>query len=356
MQARVPYRVYGGMRFYERAEIKHALAYVRLARFRDDDASFERIINTPTRGIGNRTIEELRSLARRDNCSLWKAAQHVLEHKLLSARALNALEQFINLIQTMSAAESEATLNEHVDQVIKLSGLIDHFKKEKGEKGLARVENLEELVTAAGEFEIGDDEELAEMDALSAFMAHAALESGETQAGDSSDCVHMMTLHSAKGLEFPDVFLVGMEEGLFPHQRSSEDLVQLEEERRLCYVGITRAKKTLTLTHAQHRRMHGSDYYPQPSRFIDEIPTELLNDIRLGGSVTESLFKHSAKNNADSGDGSLSLGQRVSHAKFGEGIVLNLEGSGGHTRIQVNFEHAGCKWLVASYANLQPAG
>jgi DNA helicase-2/ATP-dependent DNA helicase PcrA len=166
----------------------------------------------------------------------------------------------------------------------------------------------------------------------------------------------MMTLHSAKGLEFPDVFLVGMEEGLFPHQRSSEDLVQLEEERRLCYVGITRAKKTLTLTHAQHRRMHGSDYYPQPSRFIDEIPTELLNDIRLGGSVTESLFKHSAKNNADSGDGSLSLGQRVSHAKFGEGIVLNLEGSGGHTRIQVNFEHAGCKWLVASYANLQPAG
>ena len=354
MQARIPYRVYGGMRFYERAEIKDALAYVRLARFRDDDASFERIINTPTRGIGNRTIEELRATARRDNCSLWQAAQHVIEHKLLSARAINALEQFVNLIQKMSAAESESTLNEHVDQVIKLSGLIDHFKKEKGEKGLARVENLEELVTAAGEFEIGDDEELAEMDALSAFMAHAALESGETQAGDSSDCVHMMTLHSAKGLEFPDVYLVGMEEGLFPHQRSSEDLIQLEEERRLCYVGITRAKKTLTLTHAQHRRMHGSDYYPQPSRFIDEIPPELLNDIRLGGSVTESLFNKSYEKSSND-DGSLSLGQRVSHAKFGEGVVLNLEGSGGHMRIQVNFEHAGCKWLVASYANLQPA-
>jgi DNA helicase-2/ATP-dependent DNA helicase PcrA len=354
MQARIPYRVYGGMRFYERAEIKDALAYVRLARFRDDDASFERIINTPTRGIGNRTIEELRATARRDNCSLWHAAQHVIEHKLLSARAINALEQFVSLIQRMSAAESESTLNEHVDQVIKLSGLIEHFKKEKGEKGLARVENLEELVTAAGEFEIGDDEELAEMDALSAFMAHAALESGETQAGDSSDCVHMMTLHSAKGLEFPDVYLVGMEEGLFPHQRSSEDLIQLEEERRLCYVGITRAKKTLTLTHAQHRRMHGSDYYPQPSRFIDEIPSELLNDIRLGGSVTESLFSKSYEKSSND-DGSLSLGQRVSHAKFGEGIVLNLEGSGGHMRIQVNFEHAGCKWLVASYANLQPA-
>lgn len=353
MQARVPYRVYGGMRFYERAEIKDALAYVRLARFRDDDASFERIINTPTRGIGNRTIEELRTTARRDNCSLWQAAQHVIEHKLLSARAINALEHFVSLIQKMSAAESESTLNEHVDQVIKLSGLIEHFKKEKGEKGLARVENLEELVTAAGEFEIGDDEELAEMDALSAFMAHAALESGETQAGDSSDCVHMMTLHSAKGLEFPDVYLVGMEEGLFPHQRSSEDLVQLEEERRLCYVGITRAKKTLTLTHAQHRRLHGSDYYPQPSRFINEIPSELLNDIRLGGSVTESLFSKSYEKSSND-DGSLSLGQRVSHAKFGEGVVLNLEGSGGHMRIQVNFEHAGCKWLVASYANLQP--
>ncbi len=191
------------------------------------------------------------------------------------------------------------------------------------------------------------------MDALSAFMAHAALESGETQAGDSSDCVHMMTLHSAKGLEFPDVYLVGMEEGLFPHQRSSEDLVQLEEERRLCYVGITRAKQTLTLTHAQHRRMHGSDYYPSPSRFIDEIPSELLNDIRLGGSVTESLFKKSEVS-APNSDGSLSLGQRVRHAKFGEGIVLNLEGSGGHMRIQVNFERAGSKWLVASYANLQP--
>jgi ATP-dependent DNA helicase UvrD/PcrA len=354
MQARIPYRVYGGMRFYERAEIKDALAYVRLARFKDDDASFERIINTPTRGIGNRTVEELRVTARRDNCSLWKAAQHIVEHKLMSARALNALENFNILIQKMTAAESEATLNEHVDQVIQLSGLIEHFKKEKGEKGLARVENLEELVTAAGEFEIGDDEELAEMDALSAFMAHAALESGETQAGDSSDCVHMMTLHSAKGLEFPDVYLVGMEEGLFPHQRSSEDLAQLEEERRLCYVGITRAKQTLTLTHAQHRRMHGSDYYPSPSRFIDEIPSELLNDIRLGGSVTESLFSKSEVSVTNS-DGSLSLGQRVTHAKFGEGIVLNLEGSGGHMRIQVNFEQAGSKWLVASYANLQPA-
>jgi len=354
MQARIPYRVYGGMRFYERAEIKDALAYVRLARFTEDDASFERIINTPTRGIGNKTVEELRSVARRDNCSLWKAALQIVEHKLMTARALNALEHFIHLIQKMHKAESEATLNEHVEQVIQLSGLIEHFKKEKGEKGLTRIENLEELVTASGEFEIGDDEELAEMDALSAFLSHAALESGETQSSDSSDCVHMMTLHSAKGLEFPDVYLVGMEEGLFPHQRSMEDLVQLEEERRLCYVGITRAEKTLTLTYTQHRRLHGSDYYPQPSRFIDEIPSELLNEIRLGGSVTEALFSRSDTRPTGE-DGQLALGQRVRHAKFGEGTVLNLEGNGSHMRIQVNFEQAGSKWLVAQYANLQPA-
>ncbi len=353
MQARIPYRVYGGMRFYERAEIKDALAYVRLARFQDDDASFERIVNTPTRGIGNRTLDELRQTARRDQCSLWKAAEHIIQHKLLSARALNALEHFIALIRQMQQAEANEALDKHVDAVIKSSGLIEHFKKEKGEKALARIENLEELVSAAQEFEIGDDEELAEMDALSAFLAHAALESGEMQASDSSDCVHMMTLHSAKGLEFPDVFLVGMEEGLFPHQRSSEDLIQLEEERRLCYVGITRARNKLTLTHAQHRRLHGSDYYPQPSRFIDEIPSELLSDIRLGGNVTETLFnKHETSGSAD---GTLSLGQRVSHARFGEGVVLNLEGSGGHMRIQVNFEQAGCKWLVAAYANLLPA-
>ena len=201
-------------------------------------------------------------------------------------------------------------------------------------------------------FEIDENEELKEMSAMQAFLAHAALESGETQAGDKSNCVHLMTLHSAKGLEFPSIFLVGMEEGLFPHQRSSDDLRQLEEERRLCYVGITRAKKTLTLTYTEHRRLHGSDYYPQPSRFISEIPAELLSEIRLGGSVTESLFRK--KNTKSiSEDGKLTLGQRVLHTKFGEGVILNLEGNGSSARIQVNFEKAGSKWLVASYANLQ---
>ncbi|HBH09990.1 MAG TPA: DNA helicase II [Gammaproteobacteria bacterium] len=353
LSSKIPYRVYGGVRFYERMEIKDALAYVRIATFHDDDISFERIINTPTRGIGSRTIEELRIVAKKDNCSLWAAAHHIIEHKLLSPRAVNALEEFIRLVQRMSLTKSQPALDDRVDSIIKLSGLINHFKKEKGEKGLARIENLEELVKASSEFELDDNEELKEMSAMQAFLAHAALESGETQAGDKSNCVHLMTLHSAKGLEFPSIFLVGMEEGLFPHQRSSGDLKQLEEERRLCYVGITRARKLLTLTYTQYRRLHGSDYYPQPSRFIDEIPAELLSEIRMGGNVTESLFRKKVTRTG-SKDGKLTLGQRVSHTKFGEGVILNLEGDGDNMRIQVNFEKAGSKWLVASYANLQP--
>ena len=353
LSSKIPYRVYGGVRFYERMEIKDALAYVRIATFHDDDISFERIINTPTRGIGSRTIEELRIVAKKDNCSLWAAAHYIIEHKLLSPRAVNALEEFIRLVQRMSLTKSQPALDDRVDSIIKLSGLVNHFKKEKGEKGLARIENLEELVKASSEFELDDNEELKEMSAMQAFLAHAALESGETQAGDKSNCVHLMTLHSAKGLEFPSIFLVGMEEGLFPHQRSSGDLKQLEEERRLCYVGITRARKLLTLTYTQYRRLHGSDYYPQPSRFIDEIPAELLSEIRMGGNVTESLFRKKVTRTG-SKDGKLTLGQRVSHTKFGEGVILNLEGDGDNMRIQVNFEKAGSKWLVASYANLQP--
>ena len=187
---------------------------------------------------------------------------------------------------------------------------------------------------------------------MQAFLAHAALESGETQSGDQTDCVHLMTLHSAKGLEFPSIYLVGMEEGLFPHQRSSGDLKQLEEERRLCYVGMTRAKKALVLTYTQFRRLHGSDYYPRPSRFINEIPSELLCEIRLGGSITNKLLTKSLTNDNNASE-ELTLGRRVVHEKFGEGTILNLEGSGSHMRIEVNFEKEGSKWLVASYANLQ---
>ena len=354
MQASIPYRVYGGMRFYERAEIKDALAYLRLATYPEDDASFERIVNTPTRGIGQRTLEELRQVARTENISLWQSAVNILEQKSLSARALNALKAFLMLMQQMGQDIRQLNLDEAVDTVVKQSGLIEHFRKEKGEKGLARIENMEELVTAASEFEVNEDAH-GDLEPLPAFLSHAALEAGETQADAYSDCVHLMTLHSAKGLEFPRVFLVGLEEGLFPHQRSSDDLLQLEEERRLCYVGITRAKEKLTMTFAQHRRMHGSDYYPQPSRFLAEVPGELINEIRLGGgAINSALFQQDSELLQEEGD--FSLGQRVVHKRFGEGVVLNLEGSGSHARVQVHFEEAGSKWLVLAYADLHSAG
>ena len=355
MQASIPYRVYGGMRFYERAEIKDTLAYLRLANFNDDDSSFERIVNTPTRGIGQRTLEELRVIARRDNVPLWQAAAQVLNDKSLSARALGALERFLKLIQLIATEIHGLTLDEAVDTVIKHSGLVEHFRKEKGEKGMARIENMEELVTAASEFQL-NKEAHGDLEPLPAFLSHAALEAGESQADAYSDCVHLMTLHSAKGLEFPSVFLVGLEEGLFPHQRSSDDLVQLEEERRLCYVGITRAKSKLTLTFAQHRRLHGSDYYPTPSRFIGEIPSEILNEVRLGGGgVSQQMFSQPQQEVMQE-EGDFSLGQRVVHNRFGEGVVLNIEGSGSHARVRVHFEDAGSKWLVLAYAGLHATG
>ncbi len=359
MQAQIPYRVYGGMRFYERAEIKDALAYLRLCMIQDDDAAFERIINTPTRGIGQRTVQEIRDLARREQVSLWQAAASLVQDKMLSARALSALGAFLALIRNMAASIENLALDEAVDAVIRQSGLIEHYRKEKGEKGETRIENLEELVSAAGNFTVSEDEH-GDMEPMAAFLSHAALESGDTQAEDYSDCVYLMTLHSAKGLEFPKVCLVGMEEGLFPHQRSSEDAQQLEEERRLCYVGITRAQKHLTLTHAQHRRLYGSDYYPQPSRFLRELPDEHLNEVRIGGTVQQEFFRKRpqgtpVQSRAVSNDSGFSLGQRVQHKRFGEGVVLNVEGEGSHTRVQVNFEQAGCKWLVLAYAGLSAA-
>ncbi|MEX2523774.1 MAG: DNA helicase II [Gammaproteobacteria bacterium] len=358
MQSGVPYRVYGGMRFYERAEIKDALAYLRLAVFREDDASFERIVNTPTRGIGQRTVDELRAIVKRDNVPLWQAAQQVLQDKSLASRSLAALENFLGLIYRLGRDIKGLPLEEAMDAVIKQSGLIDHFRKEKGEKGLARIENLEELVTAAREFQVNKDIH-GDLEPLPAFLSHAALESGETQADAWTDSVNLMTLHAAKGLEFPHIYLVGLEEGLFPHQRSSSDPVQLEEERRLCYVGITRAQETVTITFAQHRRLHGSDYYPQPSRFLRELPAELLNEVRLGGSINQDVFSRresvSSSRGDNGSDSDFNLGQRVVHARFGEGVVLNLEGKGSHARVQVNFERAGSKWLVLAYAGLEPA-
>ena len=277
MQCGVPYRVYGGLRFFERAEVKDTLAYLRLAANRGDDASFERVVNHPPRGIGGRTLEAVRQQARDNATSLWQAAATVANEKMLPARACNAIIAFLKLIDAIADGIGTLPLGEQVEHVMHPSGLVDHFGKEKGEKGQARLENLQELVNAAREFEHDPD---SGMDPLSEFLSHAALEAGEGQADAWEDCVQLMTLHSAKGLEFPLVFLCGMEEGLFPHQRSVEEPGRLEEERRLCYVGITRARQHLTLTCAERRRLFGSETYCLPSRFIDEIPKELLDEVR----------------------------------------------------------------------------
>jgi DNA helicase-2/ATP-dependent DNA helicase PcrA len=352
IMAGIPYRVYGGLRFFERAEIKDALAYMRLIRNRDDDASFERVVNTPVRGIGNRTLELVRDHARQTGTSLWQAAKALCDTPQSSARGVMALGGFFQLIEQLTQDTQDLELEEQTEHVINGSGLIEHYKKEKGEKGRARIENLEELVSAARQFEY-DAEEL-EMDALSAFLSHAALEAGEGQGDTEQDCVQLMTLHSAKGLEFPLVFLCGMEEGLFPHQLSIEEPGRLEEERRLCYVGITRARQQLYMSYAECRRLYGSDSYQPPSRFIREIPEELVQEIRPAmRSVSAVQAPRPVARPIDDAPSGLRLGQQVSHAKFGEGVVLNYEGQGGHARVQVNFKNAGSKWLVVAYANLQ---
>ncbi|WP_034840401.1 DNA helicase II [Endozoicomonas numazuensis] len=353
LRASIPYRIYGGQRFFERAEIKNALAYFRLVSSPNDDTSLERVINIPTRGIGEKTVEKLRETARTQGVSLWAAIKSVVAASAIGGKAGRSLGEFVELIESLSALGDDLDLGELADHVISVSGLIDHHQKEKGEKGRARVENLEELVTACSEFDIEDmdlDEETEAVSPLDAFLAHAALEAGESQADQFTDSVQMMTLHSAKGLEFPLVFLVGLEEGLFPHKMSLEE-GNLEEERRLCYVGITRAMEKLYLTYAENRRLYGNDTMNRPSRFIREIPGELLQEVRLGGSITRPVSVRQAPASSDHG---LTLGQRVHHDVFGEGIVLNYEGEGGQARVQVNFDTEGTKWLMMAYANLSP--
>jgi DNA helicase-2/ATP-dependent DNA helicase PcrA len=356
LQYAIPYRVYGGLRFFERQEIKDALAYLRLCQNREDDASFDRIVNHPPRGIGERTLAEVRARARLDKCSLWNAARALQQGVALSGRARNALAAFFNLVDVLAESIGPLTLGEQVAEVVDSAGLKEHYAKEKGEKGQARLENLEELVNAAREFEY-EVEEGEDLEPLAAFLSHAALEAGEGQAEQWQDCVQLMTLHSAKGLEFDNVFLCGLEEGLFPHQRSVEEAGRLEEERRLCYVGLTRARRQLTLSYAEHRRLHGSESYCMPSRFIREIPAELVEELRPRIQVSRPCggSPRAATASLEQPTDGLGLGQRVQHRTFGEGVVLNYEGAGAHARVQVNFESAGTKWLVVAYANLQPA-
>ncbi len=368
LQMGIPYRVYGGLRFFERAEIKDALAYMRLLSNRESDPAFERAINQPPRGIGPRTLDAVRAHARDFGCSMWQATEELLRGGKMAARAANALKGFIELIEELSIATADMELADLTAEVINQSRLVEHFQKSRDGKGQDRIENLDELVNATRQFEdfsMGSDPtdavvttpstaDLAEeMTELDAFLSHAALEAGETQAGEHEESVQLMTLHSAKGLEFPLVFIGGVEEGLFPHSMSSDDPERLEEERRLCYVGMTRAMQQLYLSHAESRRLHGSDTYPMPSRFLREIPVDLVEEIRSRPDVSRPVVTPAGGFNMAEEVTGFCLGQRVAHPKFGEGVVLNAEGQGSSARVQINFETAGAKWLVVAYANLQ---
>ena len=355
LRERIPYRIYGGQRFFERAEIKNAMAYLRLLEGRGNDAALERVINVPPRGIGEKTVEAIRDHARHSQVSMWEAMCQLLAGKALKGRAASALGAFIELIENLAAKVLDMPLHLMTQTVIEQSGLIIYHQEEKGEKGQARVENLEELVSAARNFETSDED--ADLTPLSAFLGHASLEAGDTQADEHEDSVQLMTLHSAKGLEFPYVFLVGMEEGLFPHKMILEEPGRLEEERRLAYVGITRAMRQLIMTYAETRRLYGSETYNKVSRFVREIPAGLVQEVRLSNSVSRPFggAKAPASNlfaNANIPETAFNLGQRVQHAVFGEGVILNFEGAGAQARVQVNFAE-GSKWLMLGYAKLE---
>ncbi|EIG23501.1 DNA helicase II [Haemophilus paraphrohaemolyticus] len=356
IQTNIPYRIYGGMRFFERQEIKDALAYLRLIANRQDDAAFERVVNTPPRGIGDRTLDTIRQITRTRSITLWQAVQVALKEEQLSGRSASALLRFVELINAMDEETSEMALAEQTDFVIKKSGLYEMYKQEKGEKGEVRIENLEELVTATKQFT--PPEEAEELTPLTAFLTHASLEAGEAQASPHQEYVELMTLHSAKGLEFPRVFMVGVEEGIFPSGMSFDE-GRLQEERRLAYVGITRAKRKLTISYAELRRLYGKEERHIPSRFIAELPEENIREIRLRGNINRAanfgaVAKHPPKTTASILEDDIwKMGQKVYHAKFGQGTIINVEGSGEATRLQIAFQGNGIKWLIAKMAKLE---
>ncbi|WP_258086468.1 DNA helicase II [Xenorhabdus bovienii] len=351
LQVSMPYRIYGGQRFFERQEIKDALSYLRLVSNRYDDSAFERVVNTPTRGIGDRTLDVVRQVARDQQKTLWESCLLLLQQKVLAGRAASALQRFIELIDALETETQEIPLHVQTDRIIRDSGLWAMYQQEKGEKAQARIENLEELVTATRQFSYKDEDE--NLMPLQAFLSHAALEAGEGQADVYQDAVQLMTLHSAKGLEFPQVFIVGMEEGMFPSQMSLDEGGRLEEERRLAYVGVTRAMQKLTLTYAETRRLYGKSVYHRPSRFVGELPTECVAEVRLRATVSRPVSHKQLGTPISADDSGYALGQRVRHPKFGEGTVINIEGSGEHCRLQIAFQGEGIKWLVAAYARLE---
>jgi DNA helicase-2/ATP-dependent DNA helicase PcrA len=395
--AGIPYKVYGGLRFFERAEVKHALSYLRLIENPSDDTSFIRVVNFPARGIGARTIEQLQDAAKGTGRSLVQSVGAV------PGKSGSNLQAFVALIDSMREQTRGLTLREIIEHMLHASGLVDFYKTDK--EGKDRLENLEELVNAAEAFvtqegfgkdavalpvdeqgaaAIGQtpDAETGEiMSPLAAFLTHASLEAGDNQAQAGQDAIQLMTVHSAKGLEFDCVFITGLEEGLFPHENSVADLDGLEEERRLMYVAITRARKRLYLSFSQTRMLHGQTRYNIKSRFFDELPDSALKWItpRNQGFGSGFARDYQAAWQRGSGLGSmvgagraapsiptaasitpkqpshgLRSGQSVFHTKFGEGVIVTLEGSGPDARAQVNFGRHGMKWLALSVAKLTP--
>ena len=348
--AGLPYRVYGGLRFFDRAEIRDALAYLRLISNRDDDAAFERVINTPARGLGEKSLQQLRDTARELGVPLWRAAWQITQTRALPARATAALAGFLDFIDTAAQALAGQELGDQVAQLIEQSGLRTlHQNDRDSVRGEARLENLDELISAARSF-VFDPVASEGMDVLAAFLSQTSLDAGDAEGDAWADCVQLMTLHAAKGLEFAQVFLVGMEEGLFPHQMALDEPGRLEEERRLCYVGMTRARVQLTLTSAESRRLHGRQSFAVPSRFLSELPPALVSEVRPKASgrwAPAGLPTRPVQTEAG-----WRIGQRVHHAKFGEGTLIDYEGSGPNTRVLVNFGAEGSKWLILSFARL----
>ncbi len=352
LRAGVAYRIYGGVRFFDRAEVKDTLAYLRLLVNPNDDTAFERVVNFPTRGIGEKTLDDVRYYARAQQCSLWHAATTLLQSGEIAQRAGTSLAKFIELIEKIQIRTANIELDEQINEVIQMSGLYAHFSKIKGDKSESKLDNLQELINAAKQYRYEQDEEGEELPLVHAFLAHASLEAGEMQAEEHERYVHLMTLHAAKGLEFPIVFLVGMEEGVFPGKQSIEEPGRLEEERRLCYVGMTRAMRKLILSYAEVRRQYGREEYHRPSRFLRELPQKLLDEVRVKSHFQPPAARSRTPIPSAADETGIPMGQNVIHAKFGQGIVLAIEGSGAHTRVQVKFSEHGVKWLVLAYANL----
>ncbi len=347
----VPYKVYGGLRFFDRQEIKHALAYLRLIANSDDDTAFARVVNFPTRGIGNRSTEQLQEAAHRANSSLYNAAAS------LAGKAGTAVGAFIRLIEALRSETTNLPLPEVIDHIIEKSGLRQHYLAEK--EGQERIENLDELINAATNFLQEESETIAnngDAGPLASFLAHASLEAGEHQAGEGQEAVQLMTVHAAKGLEFDVVFITGLEQGLFPHDNAAQEREGLEEERRLMYVAVTRARQRLYLSHAQTRMLHGQTRYCLPSAFLDELPEALLRKVNRAPAYTTTAPARAAASPVagQSSANGLRIGQNVQHAKFGVGVIVSAEGRGPEARVQVNFGSGGMKWLALEYAKLTP--